>query len=525
MPINPFRGPSNYDIPQAPPPAGRYDPSVFANIASIGENIGQYRENQALAEIGKGAIGPDGKLDIDKWVASNVLAGRNPIAMLKLAEEMRHQRATEGTGKTMAEAAKIAAERKLWTFDPNDPAGPGWRAPPDSQNPMGIWKPVEQGPTILPRTPAPQSALPPAPGGPSLAGYDPNDPENARPYQLAGSMQPPPSQPPQNQPVAQVQAKPAAQPAAELPPDFEQRIAPLPEGKRNEIRGIATYQDDPYKIKFPSEQLQRNYFNQIRDLYPGWTPEGYRLREEERKKQEALAETGPKAEQTKLGQERATMESDAVKDAKAAVDLQPILDDITKSYEALVNFRRFGTGKAGSGVATGTGPYAASAPSRLVQNYLPGGATTEEQLRQAYDRSLSALKAHATKVMNQGQGAVSNYEREMFAKVFPELTSSNPTGELATLRQMQARGRQVIDVGRETGLGKAMPGYLGDRPGVERPPLGTDRYLIDAQTAKAYREAPEMTLNRAREFIQNGADPEIVKGILRKIDPSLVGKL
>ena len=537
MPINPFRAPANYDVPNFPAPAGRYDPSVFANIASIGDTIGQYRDQQQMADLAKGAVGPNGQLDINKFATSLALSGRNPAAMLREIETMRHQRESEGTAKTLAEAAMLSAKRKQWTYDPGDPnAGmpPGWRSAPDADG-ASSFVPDKNAPvTIAPRPAAtppivkPQSALPGAGpnmasdlggGGPAQAAFNP---EEAAPYQVAGPPTPPPQQPPQNVPVVQAQPKPAT---ADLPPDFEQRIAPLPAGRQEQIRSVGSYQTDPYKIEFATKQGQGNFFNMMRDLVPGWTPEGFARREEERKRAEALAETGPKAEQTKLGQERVTIEADAVKDAKAAVDLQPILDDITKSYENLINFRRFGTGKAGSGLATGTGPIAASAPVRLLENFAPGGTTTEEQLRQAYDRSLNALKAHATKVMNQGQGAVSNYERQMFAAVFPELTSGNPSGELATLRQMQKRNEQVANIGRETGLGKSTPGYLAERPGVERPPLGPDRYTIDAQTAKQYRQAPEMALNRAREFIKNGADPAIVKDILRKIDPTLPGKL
>ena len=515
MPINPFRPMTNYDIPSTPAPP-KPDPSVFANLAGIGESIGAYRDQQQLMELSKSAVDPrTGQLDMNKFATSLALSGRDPLRVMAQIETMRHQRESEKNAAALAKAAQIAAERKLWTFDPNDPAGPGWRAPPDLANPGGIWKPVEQGPTILPRTAPPAPAVKPQsalPGGPNVAAFDPNDPENAPPYQVAGPPQPPPQQPPQNVPV--VQAKPATpQPASELPPDFEARIAPLPEGKRNEIRGLATYQDDPYKIKFPTEPLQRAFFNQMRDLVPGWSPEKYGLLQEERKKAEALQETGPKAEQTKLGQERANIEADAVKDAKAAVELQPLLDDITKTWEQLVNFRRFG------GLQTGTGALAGTEAARALQRL--GGGTTEEQLRQAYERTIAALRARVTSAMNQGQGAVSNYERQMYNQIFPEFTTSNPTGELATLKQLQARNAQVANIGRETGLGKATPGYLGERPAIER----GQRQFFDAETADQYRKNPEMTLNRARQLIQRGVNPAEVRDALRSIDPSLPGKL
>jgi hypothetical protein len=424
---------------------------------------------------------------------------------------MRHQRASEANAATLAKAAETAAARKQWTFAPDDPRGPGWLAPPDPQNPSGIFKPVEQGPTIIPRRPpGPQSALP-EPGGPNVAAFDPNDPENAPPYQVAGPPVPPPQQPPQNVPVVQAPARPPQPATTGLPPDFEERIAPLPPGKQEELRGLATYRDDPAKLKFATEQQQRRYFQELRDLVPGWSPEGFRLREEERKKAEALAETEPKAQATQLGQEKAKIELEAVKDAKAAADLQPLLDDAVKQWEQLIKFQRFG------GLHTGTGLVSGSTAARLPQRLL---SSTEEQLRQGYERTLASLRAKITSTMNQGQGAVSNYERQMYNQIFPEFTTSNPQGDLATLRQLQAKGRQVAGIGRETGLGKSTPGFLADRPAVER--SNPDKtYQFDKATAESYRGRSDVARARAQQLIKDGADPAKVKDALRQIDPRL----
>src|SRR6185369_7840250 len=135
MPINPFRAPSNYDVPNFGPPQGRYDPSVFTNIANIGESIGAYRDQQALSELAKGAVDPKtGQLDINKFVTANALAGRNPIAMMKLVEDMRHQREAEGIARTQAEAARLAAGRRSMQYVEPDPISGtpgGWRIAPD----------------------------------------------------------------------------------------------------------------------------------------------------------------------------------------------------------------------------------------------------------------------------------------------------------------------------------------------------------------------------------------------------------
>src|SRR4029077_20681631 len=167
MPINPFRAPANYDMPNFPAPAGRYDPSVFTNIASIGDAIAGYRDQQAAADIGRQSIGPDGKLDINKFVSANVLAGRNPIARLKLVEDMRHQREAEGIARTTADAAKTAAGRRAMQYVEPDPISGrpgGWRIAPDPETFQS--RPfIEDPPYTSARPPpavAPQSALPSA---------------------------------------------------------------------------------------------------------------------------------------------------------------------------------------------------------------------------------------------------------------------------------------------------------------------------------------------------------------------------
>lgn len=499
MPINPFRAPSNYDVPNFGPPQGRYDPSVFANIANIGESIGAYRDQQALSELAKGAVDPKtGQLDINKFVTANALAGRNPIAMMKLVEDMRHQREAEGIARTQAEAARLAAGRRSMQYVEPDPISGtpgGWRIAPDLDAADKGGRFIQDQPIVRPTPPvvAPQSAVPG--GGPgNLAALDP---ENAPPYRVAGPPMPPPQQ------VAQ------AAPAVTAPAD---PLADLPETSKSFFRGAAEYKIDPYKIPFKDKNAEARFFGEMQRRFPGWSPDEYARREDARKKAEAFAETGPKAEQTKLGQERATIEAEAVKDAKAAADLQPLLDDITRSWEQLTNFRRFG------GLQTGTGALAGSEAARLPQRAL---GTTEEQLRQGYERTLAALRAKITSTMNQGQGAVSNYERQMYNQIFPEFTTANPAGDLATLRQLQARNAQIANIGRETGLGKSAQGYLAERPAVERP----QRQYFDAETAEQYRKSPDVTLNRARQLIRNGADPNEVREALRQIDPTLPGKL
>jgi hypothetical protein len=180
------------------------------------------------------------------------------------------------------------------------------------------------------------------------------------------------------------------------------------------------------------------------------------------------ASTGPdvavtpsfKAQRQELGKKTAEIQAEQVKDAKAAADLQPLLDDVVNSWEKLSRFRR-------EGVNTALGPVVGSdigrAPTKLF------GGSEEERLRHTYEQALNTLKAQATAAFNKGQGAVSNYERQLYAAIFPGFTTTNPEYDLAYLRQMQDKSRQTAKLGRETEIGKQVPSYLTERPKIERP--------------------------------------------------------
>jgi hypothetical protein len=506
MPINPFRPLTNYDIPNPPAPQGRFDPSVFSNIANLGESIGRYREQSQLADIARGAVDPTtGALDINKFAAGAAIAGHDPVRLLSLLETTRHQKEAESIARTTAEAAKTAAQRRQWQYVEEDPitgTPAHWLSSPDETGASKTAPVQRPAPATQPQpaTPKPQSALP---GGPSFASIEPN-PEEAAPYRVAGPPMPPPQQ------VAQATPPAPATTAAQANP-FETFLQTLPPSAQELYRNAAAYKTDPYKIPLDPKQRLR-FFAKIQELVPGWSPENYALREEERKRTESLGQETEKQTLHQRGTEAAKLEADAVKDARAAADLQPLLDDVTRSWEALVNFRRFG------GVQTGTGMLAGSEAARLPQRFL---STSEEQLRQGYERTLAALRARITGTMNQGQGAVSNYERQLYNQIFPEFTTSNPQGELATLRQLQQKNAQTIKIGAETELGKQQPGLFAERPAIER----SQKQLFDEKTAAEYRKNPEITLNRARGLIQQGADAAQVRDALRAIDPKLADRL
>ena len=58
MAINPFPRIQPLDIPTYLPSSAAAPPGTFANIASIGDAIGEYRERNAMGEILKSAVDP-----------------------------------------------------------------------------------------------------------------------------------------------------------------------------------------------------------------------------------------------------------------------------------------------------------------------------------------------------------------------------------------------------------------------------------------------------------------------------------
>ena len=70
MAINPFRV-GELQLPQPLRPV----PIDFSPLQSIGEGIGQYRQQQQIGGILAGATGPDGQLDLDKAARDMAAAG------------------------------------------------------------------------------------------------------------------------------------------------------------------------------------------------------------------------------------------------------------------------------------------------------------------------------------------------------------------------------------------------------------------------------------------------------------------
>src|SRR4029077_3047903 len=177
MPINPFRPLTNYDIPTPFAPQGRLDPSVFSNIANLGESIGRAREQSQLADIARSAVDPTtGALDVNKFATAAAVAGHDPTRLLTLIEAQRGRSTAEAAQRaleayhtrTATEAERANREnerlRQLQLDQPQQQFVPGTLMPPPYviQMPKKAGEPPIYQPVTPPpaATPGPQTALP-----------------------------------------------------------------------------------------------------------------------------------------------------------------------------------------------------------------------------------------------------------------------------------------------------------------------------------------------------------------------------
>lgn len=515
MAINPIRSVlTDFPTPQYIPPSNAF----AAGLGDLGASIGRRREQEEVGNILRGAVDPKtGQLDFGKAATAAALAGRpdlisDMLGQLNRRESLDVQRSARDIAAGRLKLEEEAATRPTYTITPGVLGQPGSvlrtapGQPPTLHGPAPQYQPPPP-PTVAP---GPQSALP----GPNFAAAEP-DIENAPPYRVAGPPMPPPQAP-----AVVAQAAPATPPATTPAPPrapqknaVDQYLDTYYPAYANTVRGLLDLSQDPDKVGKNQEERQQ-LWNLAGQIKRGWSPAQYG----ERQKAEAPAQEEAKAQATKIGQEKAVAEADAVKDAKAAVELQPLLDAATDNWRKLIEFRRFGGAEPGSGLQTGTGFLAGSTPARLPQKVF---GSTEEQLRGAYERSVAQLRARLTATLNKGEGAVSNYERQLYNEILPDVGTVNPGYDYRVLQQLQARGKQVAGVGRETGVGKAVPGYLGERPAIEQP----QQQLFDQQTLKDYQGRPRAALTRAQQLLQRGGNPAEVKRALDAIDPSLAPQL
>jgi hypothetical protein len=259
MAINPFPRIQGLDIPTALPSGARAPEGTFANIASIGDAIGEYRTRNRLSEVARSAIDPQtGALDIQKFASGAALAGIDPMRALAIAEAARGRTTSENAQRALeAYHARIAAEaerankeserqRQQQLDQPQQQYVPGTLMTP----PQIIQMPKKAGePPIFHPVPnptiGPRSSL--ETPGPDLAAAEPN-PEEAAPYAVAGPPMPSPQAPATAAPppAAAAPAAAAAAPGAKKASAFnEQYLSTLPPNAQTIVKGVANYDIDP----------------------------------------------------------------------------------------------------------------------------------------------------------------------------------------------------------------------------------------------------------------------------------------
>ena len=189
---------------------------------------------------------------------------------------------------------------------------------------------------------------------------------------------------------------------------------------------------------------------------------------------EIVGTPGPSKSQLKLQEQRD-------KEAEAAANILPVLQRTRDDYAAAIQ-------------KNAVGPYSASGFNRTIANTF---GTDAEAARKAYDLDLSNLSALSTAALNKGQGAVSNFERQLYQKRFPGLDSGTPKVGLKALDDMIADAKA-----------KASRSSLAPQP--------------DATAAQQPPQVNQDPIAMARDAIQRGANPELVKRRLveRGINPA-----
>lgn len=144
-------------------------------------------------------------------------------------------------------------------------------------------------------------------------------------------------------------------------------------------------------------------------------------------------------------------EQASVESARSAAQLQPLIDEAVRSYE-----------KAASLGAIG--PFVGNEYVRGANKMLIG--TEGERARQSYDRALAAIQAWRTGLQNKGQGALSDFERKMYALQYPNVQDLDPADQVKFLKQIQAETAQTVKAGRSSTLGR-QPSVVTERPPVQ----------------------------------------------------------
>jgi hypothetical protein len=197
-------------------------------------------------------------------------------------------------------------------------------------------------------------------------------------------------------------------------------------------------------------------------------------------------------------------QEDAVKSAKAAADIQPLLDEMHAAYEDAHKL-----GATGPVAASTIGRYGATGMAALGDATGLGSLSKPlEAARQRYDIAKAAVQARITAAQNKGEGQVSNYERQLYGAQFPDLTAIDPETQIKNLRQIRDQNRQTLEAGKIPALGQApQVGAVLNRPSVSGADTGVP--ASPAGSAIAPPSAPVKVTSQAQYNLLPSGSPYI----------------
>jgi len=452
MAINPFRV-GELQLPQPLRPV----PIDFSPLQSIGEGIGQYRQQQQIGSILAGATDEAGNVDPIKAATALGAAGFGAHAQRMLdtalrqkaltsaeADRAEQRKLTEGHYKATEEDA--AARTKIlrdtqeqgrvqrFNISETNPdtdevnhyiveIGPNGGRKFDVKT--GQWTPYA----------GPAAAPPPAAVGPRSEAPVPGASFNDR-FAAVDASEPPPMAPTRVAALGDVALPSQAAPAAVAP---AQRVA----------------QAEPAAaVPRPGE--------------PGGPP----------------LKPDTKTTRTEFAKKLVDQQALDVQAAQVAKDLQPYYDEAIAAWQDLM--------KGG-----GIGRVVGSPVGRL------GGAllsTDAEAARQRYDTAINRIKSRVSAIDFKGQGAVSNYERGLAAAQFPDLTTVDPAGQLNFLLQGRDAAQQAVETAKGTSVGQRTPLLQKEPPSISRrPPEVSSSAEVNQAVGEArdhwrsYRDNPDVT--------------------------------
>jgi len=450
MAINPFRV-GELQLPQPLRPV----PIDFSPLQSIGEGIGQYRQQQQISSILAGATDEAGNVDPIKAATALGAAGFGAHAQRMLDTALRQKALT-------SEEANRTEQRRLQERGQDITAG-HYKADQDLRRQELEQGRVKQQIITNPDTDEQTVLETGGPNGPRLFDLKTGT-WRAYGAPAAAPVVAPTVGPRSEAPVpgASFNDRFAAVDASEPPPMAPTRVAALGDvALPSQAAPAAVAPAQRVAQAEPAAAAPR----------PG-EPGGPPLKPD------------TKTTRTEFAKKIVDQQALDVQAAQVAKDLQPYYDEAIAAWQDLM--------KGG-----GIGRVVGSPVGRL------GGAllsTDAEAARQRYDTAINRIKSRVSAIDFKGQGAVSNYERGLAAAQFPDLTTVDPAGQLNFLLQGRDAAQQAVETAKGSSVGQRTPLLQKEPPSIsKRPPEVSSSAEVNQAVGEArdhwrsYRDNPDVT--------------------------------